>query len=69
MRSTPWPKLILRTVKLACARVVRADDDAFERLKAFFVAFLDLDLDFDGVAGPKFWEIGAAALGQQLFDD
>ena len=38
---------------LAHAGVVLGDDGAFERLQAFLVAFLDLDVHADGVAGPE----------------
>src|SRR5882724_177938 len=45
------------------------NDNAFERLDAFLVAFLDLDLNFDGVSGAEVRDVGAAALRQQSFDD
>src|SRR5258706_6769992 len=45
------------------------DDDAFEGLDAFLVAFLDFHLDLDGVSRRKVREVGATALGKQFFDD
>jgi hypothetical protein len=44
---------------LADALVVAGNHGSFEGLQAFFVAFLDLDVNTDGVARP---ELGMAAL-------
>jgi hypothetical protein len=38
------------------------DADAFEDLDAFFVAFLDLDVDFDGIARFEGREVRAQLL-------
>jgi len=35
----------------ARATVLARDDYAFENLQTFFVAFLDSDVDFDGITG------------------
>src|SRR4029077_14901326 len=48
---------------------VALDDDAFERLQAFLVAFLDLDVHTYGVAGTEFGNVVAVRFGQQFFDD
>src|SRR5258706_940528 len=45
------------------------NDDALERLDAFLVAFLDLDLNLDGISRPQVRNVGAAALRQQSVDD
>ena len=59
MRSTPWPKLILRTVKVPCGPLLGGDDHAFKGLEAFFFALADLDLHADGVAGGEGGMVGA----------
>jgi hypothetical protein len=45
------------------------DDGAFEGLGALFVAFLDADVNADGVAWSEAGNVGALGLGQQLGDD
>ena len=45
IRSTPTPKLTLRTVTVSrTPPCLRAMHDALESLKAFLVAFLDADV-------------------------
>src|SRR5260370_29961863 len=46
----------------ALRSLVDGDYEAFKRLQAFFVAFLDFDLDANLVAGDKVGEIGALEL-------
>src|ERR1019366_757850 len=45
------------------------NDDAFERLQALFLAFSDLDVYLDGIAGTKLRDVGAARFRQQFFDN
>jgi len=45
------------------------NDGAFEGLGALFVAFLDADVNADGVARPEAGNVGALGLGQQFGDD
>ena len=49
--------------------VVALDYHAFKGLHAFFLAFLDLHVDPDGVAGVECGNFCAFLFGQQLFDD
>ena len=69
MRSTPWPKLILRTVKLACGPAAARNHDAFECLQTLLVAFLDLHVHADGVARHELRNVGALGLRQKFFND
>ena len=46
----------------AHAGVIARDHDAFKSLKALFVAFLDLDVDADGVAAAEHRSIRAEIL-------
>src|ERR1035437_4159681 len=41
---------------LAHARAIAGNQDAFEGLEALFLAFLDLDVNLDGVTGAKLGE-------------
>src|SRR5271166_1156060 len=41
------------------------NDDALERLQAFLVAFLDLDVNPDGVAGFEVGEVATPRLGEK----
>jgi hypothetical protein len=45
------------------------DHNAFERLKALFVAFLDLYMDANSVAGLELGQVCAPRLCDELFDD
>ena len=47
---------------LAEPRVVAGDQDAFENLQPLLVAFLDLDVDPDGIARPELGDIGPLVL-------
>jgi hypothetical protein len=60
VRSTPTPKLILRTVKVSRSRnALAGDDDALEDLDARARALDDADVDLDGVAGPELGDVVA----------
>src|ERR1700721_2799313 len=48
---------------------VALDDHAFEGLQTLLIAFLDLHVHAHGVAGAKFWEVGAPGFSQQLFNN
>jgi hypothetical protein len=50
---------------LAEARVIASDQDSFKDLETFFFAFLDLDVDADGVAGAEFRHL-AEVFGDNL---
>ena len=69
MRSTPWPKLILRTVKVPWGPFLHGDDHALEGLETLFFAFFDLDLHADGVAGGEIGKVGPLELVGQLLHD
>ena len=63
----PLPKAHLAHGKGTLGSFVDGDDEAFEGLEALFIAFLDLDLDANLVAGDKRGQIGALQLvGQAL---
>src|SRR6185437_10458066 len=51
---------------LTHSAVVAGDHDAFKGLEALFVAFLDLYVDADGVAGAKLRHIGSGVLFNRL---
>jgi hypothetical protein len=53
----------------ALGALLGGDDHAFEGLEAFFVAFLDLNLYANEVAGGEIREIGALELVGQLLHD
>src|SRR5690348_17052073 len=47
--------------------IVASDYRAFERLQTFLIAFLDFDVDPDGVSGPKLREVGGALILLYIF--
>ena len=51
------------------AAVAHADDDALERLQALAVAFLDLDLDDDGVTWGEVRDLAGHLLLVELLND
>src|ERR1035441_5844246 len=59
------PKAHLAHSEAGLVSVALGNDDPFERLQALLVAFLDLHVDPDGVAGLKVGEIGAPRLGEK----
>ena len=59
IRSTPTPKLTLRTVTVSDAAVFDRNTDALERLETFLVAFLDADV-YAGVSPG--WNTGMFSL-------
>ena len=48
-------------------RVLAGDHGAFESLQSLFVAFFDLDVDADGVAGAEFRHLAACVLADELW--
>src|SRR5579859_2112658 len=52
--------------KAGLRAIVALDHDAFKSLKALFVAFLDLHVNTDRVAGTERRDIGALGLRQQF---
>jgi len=50
----------------AYTRIVAGDYRAFEDLQAFFVAFLDLDVNLNGVTGPERGEVRPKTLLNEL---
>ena len=48
------------------ATLAHADDDSFEFLDALAVAFLDFDVDADGIAGAELGEVRAEVLLDEL---
>jgi len=66
IRSTPWPKLILRHGKAGLRAAGFRDHDSFKRLEALFVAFFDLYLHADGIAGYKVRNICALGLASNF---
>ena len=70
VRSTPTPKLTLRTVKLRpMPEPWIADADALEDLDTGAVALDDLDVDLEGVAGAEIGNVVADARGGERVDD
>ena len=66
-RSTPKPCEILRTVKAEFRpRVLLGDDHAFIGLDALAVAFLDLDVDDDGVARAEVRQLALHLFGFEV---
>ena len=62
MRSTPWPEADLADGEAALRAALERDHDALESLEAFFVAFFNLDLDANSVAGHEIGVVGAVEL-------
>src|SRR5262249_53516698 len=63
------PKADLAHGKASARAVAARDNGAFKRLHAFFVAFLDLYLDADGVARLDGREVVALQPGSEFFHD
>ena len=60
VRSTPTPKLTLRTVNVSRhAAALAADDDALEHLDPLAGAFDDADVHLQGVAGRELGDVVA----------
>ena len=60
VRSTPTPKLTLRTVKVSrTAAALAADDDALEHLDPLAVALDHADVHLQGVAGGEVGDVVA----------
>ena len=53
----------------ALRALLAGDDHAFKGLETLFLAFFDLDLHADGVAGGEVGEVGALELVGQLLHD
>jgi hypothetical protein len=53
----------------ALGALLDGDDHAFESLETLFIAFLDLNLNADEIAGGKFGKVGALELVGQLLHD
>ena len=68
-RSTPTPDAIRRTVNVADARPLTADDYALEHLNALTRTLDDACMNADRVAGCKLRNIGAKLLLLQDLDD
>src|SRR5215831_16610910 len=63
------PKADLAHGKAAAGAVAPGNDGAFKSLDAFLVAFLDLDLDTDSVAGIDLRNVLALQLGSKFCHD
>src|SRR5579863_5478668 len=51
------------------AGVIAGEYGAFKRLEALFIAFLDFDVDANGIAGAKFGDVGALIRGDDFGHD